>query len=140
MNESIDISLTNSIATQSLADVLGTISETALDSALKAGTLRDIPIVGTFFGLLKAGSDIQSALFLRKILIFLKTLSEASDNDRRKFIDKMECPEQKHKFGEAILLLLERAEDMATPKLIAKIIGAYILDILAKQLHLGFVQ
>ncbi|MCP5005719.1 MAG: hypothetical protein GY941_17555 [Planctomycetes bacterium] len=123
----MDTSLTRSVATQSLADVLGTVSETAIDAALDSGVLRDIPIIGTITGVLKAGSDIKSALFLRKVTIFLKTLSEISDEDRKKFIDEMKTPEQKHKFGEAILLLLERAEDMAKPKLIAKIINAHIM-------------
>jgi hypothetical protein len=61
------------------------------------------------------------------VTLFLKTLSEISDEDRKKFIDDMDSPEQKHKFGEIILLLLEKAEDMSKPILIAKIINAYIL-------------
>ena len=127
MHESLDISLTRSVATQSLADVLSTVSEVTVDSALESGVLRDIPIIGMVNGILKAGSDIKATLFLRKVAIFLKTLSEISDEERKKFVDGMKTPEQKHKFGETILLLLERAEDMTKPKLIAKIINAYIL-------------
>jgi len=128
MNESIDTSLTRSVATPSLADVLGAISETALDSILESGALRDIPIIGLITGTLKAGNEIKTAIFIRKIIIFLKTLSETSAEDRQKFVDKHNTPEQQHKFGETILLLLERAENMEKPKLIAQIINAYILD------------
>ncbi len=127
MNDSLDTSLTHSVATQSLADILGVVSEITIDTALESGILRDIPFIGMVTGGLKAGSDINSALFLRKIAIFLKTLSEVSDEERKKFVDNMETPEQKHKFGETILLLLERAENMTKPKLIAKIINVYIL-------------
>lgn len=127
MIDTMDTALTRSVATQSLADVLGAISETAIDAALESGALQDIPVIGTITGALKAGSDIKSALFFRKITLFLKTLSEISYEDRRKFIDGMESMEKKHKFGEAILLLLEKAEDMSKPILIAKIINAYIM-------------
>lgn len=122
----IDTSLTRSIATQSLADVLGTVSETAIDAALESGPLRDIPIIGTIVGVMKTGRDIQSALFIRKVAFFLKTLSETSDEDRNRFIGEFDTPQKQHKFGEAILLLLERAEDMEKPKLIARIINAHI--------------
>lgn len=126
MNESIDTSLTSSIATTSLADIFGSVSETAIDSVLESGALRDIPIIGMITGTLKAGNDIKSALFIRKIAIFFKTLSDTSDEDRRRFIDKFRTREEQHRFGEAILLLLERAENMEKPKLIAQIINAYI--------------
>lgn len=126
MIESLDTSLVRSIATPSLADLFGDISEMAIDSVMESGALRDIPIIGMVTGVLKAGSDMRTALFLRKISIFLKTLSKTSDKDRQKFVDEMKEPGQKHKFGEAVLLLLERSENMIKPKLIAKIISACI--------------
>ncbi len=127
MDESLDISLTRSFATPSLTNVLAGVSETAIDSALKDGILRDIPIIGTLIGIIKAGHEIKSALFLRKIAIFLKTLSEISDEERNIFVNKFDTLEKQHKFGETILLLIERAENMEKPKLIAKIINAHIL-------------
>ena len=126
MKETLDTSLTRSIATQSLADVLGAVSETTLDAALDSGLMREIPVIGMITGGLKAARDVKSALFLRKVAIFLKTIAEISDDERKEFIEEIEGHDKQHRFGESILLLLERAEDMKKPAFIARIIGAYI--------------
>lgn len=127
MNDSLDISVTSSIANESLANLLGDISETAIDSALESGILRDIPVIGMLTGLMKSGRDIKRALFNRKVAIFLKELSSISIQDRQKFINQFDSKEKQHEFGQTVLLLLDRAEDMKKPHLIAKIIYAYIL-------------
>jgi hypothetical protein len=127
MNDSLDISITSSLANESLATLLGDISETAIDSALESGTLRDIPIIGMLTGVMKAGRDIKIALFIRKVAVFLKELSQIPIQDRQEFVNRFDSKEKQHEFGQTILLLLERAEDMKKPHLIAKIINAYIL-------------
>ena len=127
MYESLDISVTSSIANESLANLLGDLSETAIDSALESGILCDIPIIGTLTSIMKTGRDIKTALFIRKVAIFLKELSNISIQERQEFISRFDSKEKQHEFGQTILLLLERAEDMKKPQLIAKIINAYIL-------------
>ena len=87
MNNSFDISVTRSVANESLATLLGDISETAIDSALESGALRDIPIIGMLTGVMKAGRDIKIALFIRKVTVFLKELSQIPIQDRQEFIN-----------------------------------------------------
>lgn len=125
-SDSLDKSLTRSVATESLADLLGNVSETALDSVIENGTLRDIPIIGMITGAMKASRDISAALFLRKIVIFLQELSSASSEDRSKFLTQFDTEEKQHKFGQTVLLLLERSEDLTKPRLIARLICAHI--------------
>lgn len=125
-NLPLSTSLTRSLATESLADLLGQVSETTLDYVLEEGTLRDIPVIGIITGMMKAGRDIQASLFLRKIAIFLKEMSQATVEEREKFIAQFDCDEKQYKFGQAILMLLERSDDTIKPRLIAKIITAHI--------------
>ncbi|MBD5804077.1 hypothetical protein AZOA_35200 [Azoarcus sp. Aa7] len=126
MSNTPDTSLTRSVATESLADLLGNISETAIDSVIESGMLRDIPIIGTITGLMKAGRDVRSALFLRKIAVFLQELSQTSPEDRRNFVAQFDSEEKRHEFGQTVLMLLDRSEDIAKPRLIAKIVSAHI--------------
>jgi hypothetical protein len=121
-------SLTRSVATESLADLLGKVSETALDSVLEAGILRDIPVIGVITGMMKAGRDMRDSLFLRKVAIFLKEMSQTSAEDCAKFVAQFDSDEKQHEFGQAILMLLDRSEDMNKPRLIAKIITAHIQE------------
>lgn len=118
--------MTRSIATESLANVLEKVSETALDSALEAGVLRDIPIIGTITGMMKAGRDIRDAIYLQKIATFLKEISNTSAESRHKFVEQLERDGKQHEFGQAILTLLDRSEDMKKPQLIAKLLSAHI--------------
>jgi len=127
MSVPIDISITNSLTDESLTTLLGNISETAIDAALESGILRDIPIISILTGTVQVGRDIKTYLFIKKVLIFLKELSQISTEKRQEFIRQFNSKEKQHEFGQTILLLLERAEDMKKPHLIAKIICAYIL-------------
>lgn len=126
MANTLDTSLTRSVATESLSDLLGNISETIIDSVIESGTLRDIPIIGTITGLMKAGRDIRSALFLRKIAVFLQELSKTSPEDRRNFVAQFDNEEKQHEFGQTVLMLLDRSEGIVKPRLIAKIVSAHI--------------
>lgn len=131
MHHSPDTSLTRSVAKESLADLLGSVSETALDSVIESGTLRDIPIIGLITGTMKASRDIRAALFLRKITIFLQEMSQTSAEDRNRFVAQFDSDEKQHEFGQTILMLLDRSEDMTKPRLIAKVISAHIQGYIA---------
>lgn len=109
-----DKSLTRSLASESLAESLATVADTALDAAIDSGALDGVPIIGVITGGLKALRDVNEALFLRKIAIFLKQLSSVPLEDRQRFVNQFENDDQQHKFGEAMILLIDRAEDMET--------------------------
>ena len=126
MNSSLDTSLTRSLATESLSELLGNVSETALDSVIESGALRDIPIIGLITGTLKTARDIKSVIFLRKVTIFLKNLAHITDKERRLFVDKFDSDEKQHEFGQSILMILDHVEDLTKPKLIARIVSAHI--------------
>ena len=126
MNETPNTSLIRSIATESLTDLLGNISETALDATLESGVLRDIPIIGFITGAFKATRDIRDALFLKKIALFLKELSSVTQEQRAAFVQEVQTQNDQHRFGEALLLLLERAEDMKKPQIVGRLMAASI--------------
>ncbi|MDY0044650.1 MAG: hypothetical protein RBS82_08290 [Syntrophales bacterium] len=58
---------------------------------------------------------------MKKIAIFLSKISDASAEERKKFAARFENDEDCRRFGEAVLLLLERAEDMEKPRIIGRI-------------------
>ena len=127
MPESLDGSLVRSLASKSLADELGTIADVVIDSAIESGALDGVPIIGMLVGGIKAGRDIRTNLFVRKVYLFLKELSSLPADKRRHFAEQFDTDKERHKFGETVLLLLERAEDMKKPQLIARIMSAHVL-------------
>lgn len=119
-------SLVQSIASDNLGDLLGGLGEVAIDSALNEVVLRDISILGSITGLFRAGRAIRNELFLKKIVIFLSQISEASHKERQQFSERFANDPDSRRFGESVLLLLERAESMEKPRIVGRIMCAAI--------------
>lgn len=128
MNNEASIELVNSIATDQLGSVGRDLGEVALDAALKQGVFRDIPIFNTVVGLYQAGVEIHQQLFVRKIINFLRELSEIPLEERQKFIEEIDRhPKKKRVFGETLVLLIDRADSLQKPSILGQLLKHHIL-------------
>lgn len=108
-------------------DALANIGEAMLDDGLAEGVLRDVPLIGTVVGLIRAGATVREHLFLKKLARFAAELGDISDEERAEFRDEMDRdPEFREEVGENLLLLLERAAEVQKPRLIGKLFAAYL--------------
>ena len=125
---SLETSVVNSISSEQLK-IIPDIAEAGLDSFLDEGLLKELPAIKHLIGFIKAGKNIRDKLFLKKILLFHRELNNVPQENRKKFVDKMEKQENiRRRVGEALLLILERLDDMEKPVLIAKIFASYIKE------------
>jgi hypothetical protein len=128
MDDETSIELFNSIATDKLGSVGRDLGEVALDTVLKEGVLRDIPVFNTIVALYQAGVEIHHHLFVRKIMNFLRELSSTPLEKRRKFVEDIEKnPKQKRELGETLLLLIDRADSLQKPSILGKLLSNHIL-------------
>jgi hypothetical protein len=128
MDDETSIELFNSIATDKLGSVGRDLGEVALDTVLKEGVLRDIPVFNTIVALYQAGVEIHHHLFVRKIMNFLRELSSTPLEKRRKFVEDIEKnPKQKRELGETLLLLIDRADSLQKPSILGKLLNNHIL-------------
>ena len=98
-------------------------AEVFTDSVLKDGILKDIPIVNSIVGVGKIGFAINDYLFLKKILSFLVNIKDVHQSQREKLLLKIENSEKYQKnVGEAILLIINKIDDLEKPKIIGKIL------------------
>lgn len=111
-------SIANSSHTSDLVDKLG---EVGLDSFLQAGTLKEIPIIGTAISLYKAGNDIAAYFFAKKILTFLSETEAIPLERRRKFVEE-QCSEEEgiEHVGEVTLMLLEKVDHPSLARLLGR--------------------
>ena len=101
--------------------------EIALDSVMKDGILKDIPVIGSIIGISKAAISIRDKLLVRKILDFLQELSDTTEEERKKFLQGFEDnPQEQRRVGENLMLLLDRLDDLGKPTMIAKLLKAYV--------------
>ena len=131
-SKEVNASLSKSLANENLADVLTTIGDASLSIAIESETFSSIPILGILAGMWKANRSIQNELYFRKVFRFLGGLNSTSAEDRVKFIAKLSRENKTEEFGETILLLLERVDDIKKPIIIGRIMAAHING------HLGY--
>ncbi|SDT61866.1 hypothetical protein SAMN05216490_4366 [Mucilaginibacter mallensis] len=93
-------------------DITIDISEITIDSLLKDGILKDIPIVGTLIHLAKLGANVRDLLFLKKVISFMNGLRNIPPTERDKMINKInDSKEYKVKVGEKLLYIIDTCSD-----------------------------
>lgn len=121
-------SLNDSIASDNLVDLLANASDVGLDALISSGALDGIPIFGTLRGTWKTVSDVRNYLYLRNIARFLQDLSTTSAEDQTRFINLLKDRGEIERFGENILLLLDRIDDIEKPSIVCMIMAALVRD------------
>ena len=123
----LEISVLDSVAKDNLGGVLATTAELTLDNILESEELKQIPVFGTLVKIAKLGSSIRDRLFARKLQRFLREVASIPFEKRAQFVDELSSKGNKQRVGEAILLLIERLDDMTKPEIVGKIICSAIL-------------
>ena len=127
ITDSIEISVLDSVSKDNLRGILETTAELTLDNILESEELKQIPVFGTLVRIVKLGASLRDRLFARKLLAFLREVAFTPDEKRIEFVDKLFSKGNKQRTGEAILLLLERLDDMTKPEIVGKIVCSAIL-------------
>ena len=120
--------LIESLKVNKLEDLAQEYAELGLDMVLEEGVLRDLPIVRTIVNVYKAAVSVRERLYLTKLVLFLKKVGETTQEQRQKFVED-NCKDVR-KFEEAVLLILEQADNMNKASLIGKIFKACILGMI----------
>lgn len=119
-------SLTASFANDAI-DLAANASDAALDALINSGALDGVPILGLASGTYKAFRHIPTLLYQRKVTRMLAaTASNSSPNERIAFADKVESSGDAERLGEAVLLLLDKADEVEKPAIIGRLIAAHI--------------
>jgi hypothetical protein len=107
-------------------DAITQLGEVTIDTFMKEGVLRDIPIIGTLVGLGRAGVAIRDLLFVKKLQAFLVELEKVSE-EREKFVHEMDAdPVVRDRVGMQLIVLLERFEETDKARLLGKAFAAYL--------------
>ena len=123
----IETALVAVVSSKDAADTVANLGEALFDQALSAGLLRDIPIVGTFVGLVRSAGGIRDYMFMKKVAKFAAELDDVSEEERYAFRRDIDAdPEFRQKVGENLLLHLERIDDMQKAPLAGRIFAAFL--------------
>ncbi|MCR9207610.1 MAG: hypothetical protein NXI28_05230 [bacterium] len=103
-------------------------SELFADQYLAEGLAKDIPLVGTAIKICLAIDDVRNRIFLAKVVSFTRTIDGAGPSIRKNWQSKCADPTQAARIGESLLLVIDRANDLRKPQLIATIFAAFTAD------------
>jgi hypothetical protein len=110
-------------------DIAIDISEITIDTLLKDGILKDIPIVGTVIHFAKLGANIRDLLFLKKVVSFMIKLRDISPAERGKMIDKIDnSKEYRVKVGEKLLYIIDSCNDYENSENVSMLFKAYLKE------------
>lgn len=114
------------------------INEAVLDSFLKDGIVKDIPILGLVSKAINIGNTIQERLYTKKLLTFLKQLENTKVEDRQREIEKIdESKDYKTKVGEKILYIINDADDCEKAEYIGILFNYFLQE---KLLYEDFIR
>ena len=123
MNTKKFMEIVNLLDSQNLRSIQRDFAELVLDSIVKEGVLRDIPVVNTLDSLRKIPGAIKQQLITNKIKKFWEELSNLSSEERREFVEWMnQNPKQKAVVGETVLLLIDSENNVKKPLIIARLL------------------
>ncbi|MBL8091832.1 MAG: hypothetical protein JNJ43_15960 [Anaerolineales bacterium] len=126
-NESIGNSLIETIISSNVPDVASDLGEIALDSMLKDGTLRDVPVIGTLLGVAKTVSAFRDYFLLRKIISFLNGVKDVDPKARKQFAEEMENnPSHRQEIGGKLMVYIDRFDDFDKAAMLAKLFKAHL--------------
>lgn len=112
------------MASERLTDVTTAVADIGLNAILDSGAFDGVPIFGALTGTFRAGVAIREHLFMRKVAEFLITFEATPAAKRKDFIADLERRGKKSEFGEQIIFLIERMDDMKKPVIVGRIMSA----------------
>jgi hypothetical protein len=130
--QQLSISLTETIKSSELTKVSGELIEVGIDSILKNGLLKDIPVINVLSGIWNTGVAIKDYRFSKKLLLFLHESSKLPLEKRLKLIEDLEDNEFQKEAGEKLIAIIDNIETSSKAILIGKLLNLFGQEIITK--------
>ncbi len=102
--------------------------EAVIDSVTDNDIVRNIPVIGTAFKMLKGASDIRDRMFAAKLTKFLLTTENVTPQAKEAMRQKIaSSPDEAKTIGRTLMLVLDRITALEKAEIIAYLFVAYTL-------------
>ncbi len=117
------------------------LGEVILDQFLSDGLAKDIPVLSTIFGVVRAAGSYSNYLLAKKIALFLKDLDSVPLEQRQKQIERLISePKFGRQVADNLMLVLDRLNDMSKPTLLANAWRAYLEERIDREMLFRFTR
>jgi len=122
-----DLPIDLSKAEDQAAGLIADLGEVALDSFLREGLAKDIPVVGSVFKLFYGGRTVRDILFVRKLARFVQSAPLIDAERREEFRKKLQADRHfAQRTSTHLVTVLDRLEELEKATLLARIFAAYV--------------
>jgi len=131
LNNNLGTSTLDLIASENITDVIEQLSKNALSTELldgfTGGITELLPIVKHFAKAYKSYRNGRDYVLQKKLLLFLESLENLSNNARQELISKMKNDEDyRQTVGDNLILILDMLDDIKKPKILGNFFKAYL--------------
>lgn len=134
MSDSVQDSFNTTLKVSDLSILGAELLEAGVDSVLKDGLLKEVPVVSTIVGLSKMGANIQDRIFLRKLLSFLYPLKDIKPEVRIRMIEEIDSSNQyRVRVGEKLMYIIDSSGDHEIAELVSRVFKAYLEERISYQ-------
>lgn len=130
-NESINIDIGSlpTLLGESLGDTGADLAEIAIDTVIKDGVLRDIPVVGAIVGFCRAGISIRERNLLKQTLEFINSFNSGTINSEK--LEEYRCeirsnPKKAEKELGRCLLIMNASIETVHSRLLGRLFNSYV--------------
>jgi hypothetical protein len=125
--ESLMHSAANDFAAGALVDAGESLLDTATQSVTDSDVLIKVPILGILAAMTKGFFSFKDRRYANKLLNFLAETSRASEEDKRRYREKLDSdPEESKRAGETILDITDKITSNEKAVMIGKVFRAYM--------------
>ena len=116
-----DFDLEKTLSSDSI-NISSDMLEIGLDSILKDGLLKDIPVFSTLTSIAKLGLNIKDRLFIKKLVHFLYETQNISISKRQEVIDEIN-KSQKYQstVGEKLIFIIDKSDEISKARHVGKL-------------------
>lgn len=108
-------------------EIFADLAEAGLDQAFADGFLRDVPVLGTAYKIAMLGKSISDRIFVTKLARFLRAIQDIPKEEIEAFCRRVdEGFVTIQKLGEAVVLAINRIDDMDKLPILGLVFRAYV--------------
>jgi hypothetical protein len=123
----LGISVLKSAWTSEAKELVVEWAELGIDALMDDGMLKDIPFFGSIVKICGVSKTIRDKLFVRKVWDFLRACPRFTEVEKETFAQAhLNDPEKAQRLGDAIVLILDKLDDLQKPEMLAKVFAALV--------------
>jgi hypothetical protein len=124
--DDINGSFIETLTKSDLSKVAMDIAEVGFDVFLKEGPLKEVPVIGCIVGVYNGIVSVRDKFFMKKVLLFLTAIREASQTEREQMFDDLEKGGRKREeVCESILITLDKVESYKAAQLLGILLNSF---------------